>query len=196
MRKRTPDSCWCSNGQAVSEARSRGVFSQPSLPAKPDPRASAPASDARGTSLAEFKMNAISDDTWMKATSSGLSRPKAARPMPTPSTPSVLAKFRKMVRRQRRAIRRISPNFEVSFPINTVSALSRATSAPDPMATPTAACGCAGFHPGRPLGLAILWLAAPCSHRIVARDPRNQGPADFLTRGFRCTHSAHMVQLV
>ena len=65
-----------------------------------------------GRSLAEFKMNAISEETWMKAARSGFRNPKAAMPTPMLSTTNVPTKFCMMVRRQRRAIARLSTSFE------------------------------------------------------------------------------------
>src|SRR5712692_2444528 len=80
----------------------------------------------------------------MNAASSGLSKPKAASPTPTPSTSSVPAKFVMMIRWHHRAMRSVSTNLSRSFPSSTTLALSRATSVPEPIATPTLACISAG----------------------------------------------------
>jgi hypothetical protein len=84
-------------------------------------------------------MNANSDDTWMKAATRGLRKPNAAIPTPMLSTATVPTKFCMMMRRHRRATRNGSTNFERSLPIKIASALSRATSVPDPIAIPTLA---------------------------------------------------------
>jgi len=100
--------------------------------------------ELRGSSLAELRINVISDETWMNAAKRGLRKPMAARATPTLSTSSVPTKFCMIVRRQRRAMRTVSTSLTRLFPISTISALSRATSVPEPMATPTEACIRAG----------------------------------------------------
>jgi len=80
----------------------------------------------------------------MKAASSGFKYPNAARPTPIVSTTSVPTKFCMIVLRQCRAVRKVSASFDKSLPISTTSALSRAASVPDPIATPTDACINAG----------------------------------------------------
>ncbi len=49
--------------------------------------------DTPGNSLAEFRIKASSEETWMKAANNGFSSPTAARPMPMLSTASVPAKL-------------------------------------------------------------------------------------------------------
>ena len=75
----------------------------------------------------------------MKAAKSGLRNPKAAKPTPILSTTNVPTKFCMIVRWQRRAMRTVSTNLVRSDPIKTISELSRATSVPEPIATPTVA---------------------------------------------------------
>ena len=85
----------------------------------------------------------------------------SARTMPTLSTTRVPVKFCRMIRRQRRAMRTVSTNFDRSFPIRTTFALSRATSVPDPMATPTLACMSAGR---------VVDAVADHHHGVAARE--------------------------
>ncbi len=80
----------------------------------------------------------------MNAARRGLRNPKAAKPTPILSTTRVPTKFCMIVRWQRRAMRTVSTNLVRSEPINTISELSRATSVPEPIATPTVACASAG----------------------------------------------------
>ncbi len=84
-------------------------------------------------------MKVISEETWMKAARRVFRNPNAAKPTPMLSTTSVPTKFCMIVRRQRRAIERVSTSFERSLPMRTTFALSRATSVPAPIATPTVA---------------------------------------------------------
>ena len=63
----------------------------------------------------------------------GLSSLNAASPTPTASTAMVPAKFCQMMARVRRAITTVSTNFTRSLPSSTTSALSRATSVPEPI---------------------------------------------------------------
>jgi hypothetical protein len=52
---------------------------------------------APGSSLAEFRMNANSDATWMNAATNGFKKLKPARIMPTVSTAIVPAKYCQMI---------------------------------------------------------------------------------------------------
>jgi hypothetical protein len=70
----------------------------------------------RGRRRAEFRMNVISDVTWINAASSGPSRPTAASAMPTASTTSVPEKFCQMILRLRRATSSVSTNRTRSLP--------------------------------------------------------------------------------
>ena len=54
--------------------------------------------DTPGNSLAELRMKASSEETWMKAANNGFSIPTAASAMPMLSTASVPAKLNQAVR--------------------------------------------------------------------------------------------------
>ena len=82
-------------------------------------------------------MKVISEVTWMNAAKAGWSRPDAAIAMPMRSTMMVPAKFCQMTYRVHRAIRTVSANLSKSLPSSTTSEVSRATSVPEPIATPT-----------------------------------------------------------
>ena len=86
----------------------------------------------RGSSRAELRMNTSSETTWMPAASSGLRKPKAANTMPSVSTPIVPAKFCQMMPLVCLATASISTKRSRSLPSRTTSALSCATSVPDP----------------------------------------------------------------
>jgi hypothetical protein len=103
-----------------------------------------PASEVRGNSLVELRIKANSEVTWMKAASDGFKYPKTDIPTPMQSTTRVPTKFCVMMARQRRATRNVSTNFERSLPMRMTSALSLATSVPDPIAMPTFASTRAG----------------------------------------------------
>ena len=96
----------------------------------------------------------------MNAASGGFRNPNAARPTPMLSTTNVPTKFCMIVLRQRRAVRRVSTSFDRSLPMSTTSALSRATSVPDPMATPTDACINAGASFTPSPTITTLWPSA------------------------------------
>jgi hypothetical protein len=59
-------------------------------------------------------MKAISEETWMKAAKRGFRNPNTAKPTPMLSTTSVRTKFCMIVRRQRRAIERVSTSYSSS----------------------------------------------------------------------------------
>jgi hypothetical protein len=50
--------------------------------------------DTPGNSLAELRMKASSEETWMKAANSGFSIPTAASPMPRLSEEEVVGEWR------------------------------------------------------------------------------------------------------
>ena len=68
--------------------------------------------DTAGKSRAELRMNVNSEVTWINAASSGFKKPNAASPTPTASTARVPKKLNWMMPCARRAIRRVSTNFD------------------------------------------------------------------------------------
>ena len=126
----------------------------------------------------------------MKAARRGFRNPKAASPTPILSTTSVPIKFCMIVRRQRRAACRVSTSFDRSLPIKTTSALSRATSVPEPIATPTDACISAGASFTPSPTMATLW---PCSVSLFTYSNLSSGrssEAISSTPSFQPTSSA------
>jgi hypothetical protein len=81
---------------------------------------------------AASRSGARSQHGYQPRSTNGPSRPQAARTMPSASTASVPTKFCQMVRRTRRATRSVSMKRTRSLPSSTTSALSRATSVPEP----------------------------------------------------------------
>jgi hypothetical protein len=83
------------------------------------------AEETGGSDRAEFRMNVISEETWMKAARRGFRNPKAAKPTPMLSTTSVPTEFCMIVRRRRRAIESFDKLRKIIANENDVCAFAR-----------------------------------------------------------------------